>query len=97
MRWTGRVQSVEQIASFLQGQLGRPVVNKTGLTGKYDFTLEYSRAAMSSAGAPLDAANDSGLSIEGAVQEQLGLRLESKKAPVDVMVLDHVERVPPEN
>jgi uncharacterized protein (TIGR03435 family) len=71
----------------LSVQLGRPVVDRTGLTGHYSFTLKF---------APVQAANDAqtdpGPTLFTAVQEQLGLRLESTKAPVPVLVVDHIER-----
>jgi uncharacterized protein (TIGR03435 family) len=104
MRWTARAQSIEQIATFLGGQLRRSVLDKTGLTGKYDFTLEYAAAAMiptspsvTLGAGTVDIPSESGPDLEGAVQEQLGLKLESKKALVDVMVLDHIDKVPTEN
>jgi uncharacterized protein (TIGR03435 family) len=70
---------------FLNRELGRPTVNKTGLTGKYDFTLEYvpaSKAAIDETGGP---------SIFTAVEEQLGLKLEPAKEPMDVLVIDSIE------
>jgi len=66
---------------------GRIVIDKTGLTGKYDFTLKWQP---DSVGAAATGA-DSGPSLFTALQEQLGLRLESTKAPVDTIVIDHVE------
>jgi uncharacterized protein (TIGR03435 family) len=71
---------------ILSPEVGRPVVDKTGLTGKYDFTLDYVPAAKA-------ATDDSGgPSIFTALQEQLGLKLEPVKAPMDVLVIDSVER-----
>ena len=72
---------IKGLASTLSGVLGTPVRDETGLTGTYDFTLEWSQ----------DSSADSGPSIFTAVQEQLGLKLEAGKGPVDVMVIDHVE------
>ena len=62
------------------------IIDKTGLTGKYDVELTW---------APNNEP-DAGPSIFTAIQEQLGLKLESSKAPVDVVVIDHLER-PSEN
>jgi uncharacterized protein (TIGR03435 family) len=75
--------------------LGRQVVDKTGLTGKYDLTLQWTPEQGSSGDAapPVEA---SGPSIFTAIQEQLGLKLESEKAPVEALVIDHLER-PTEN
>lgn len=61
--------------------LGRPVLNKTGIGGRFDFQLEY---------APDDATT--GPSIFTALQEQLGLKLESGRAPEDFLVIDQIER-----
>ncbi len=71
------------------------MVDNTGLKGKYDFTLQWTPDEM--AGGHQDAApTDSGPTIYTALQEQLGLRLDSTKGPVDTVVVDHVE-MPSEN
>jgi len=74
----------------LSPQLGRPVIDKTGLTGNYEIKLEWARdsGSASSDAAPSDA---SAPSIFTAVQEQLGLKLVSTKGPVDTLVIDHAE------
>jgi uncharacterized protein (TIGR03435 family) len=74
----------------LSSQLGRPVVDKTGLTGNYDIKLEWARdsAVSSEDGTSTDP---SGPSIFTAVQEQLGLKLVSAKGPVEILVIDHAE------
>jgi uncharacterized protein (TIGR03435 family) len=77
--------SMATVANQLVGFAGRPVIDKTGLTGSYDFTLEWSPE-----GTPADAAT--GPSIFTAVQEQLGLKLESSKAPTEILVIDHAEK-----
>jgi uncharacterized protein (TIGR03435 family) len=89
---------------MLERDTGRPVVDKTGLTGKYDFKLDYSiedlggqRWVALAARVGADAPNDSGPSLFAAVQRQLGLKLEDRKAPYDVIVIDHVEKVPTGN
>jgi uncharacterized protein (TIGR03435 family) len=74
--------------SVLAAQLSRSVINDTGLTGKFDLSLKYVRDD-----AP-DAAN--GPSLFAALEEQLGLKLESRKGPVEVMVIDSAEK-PSEN
>jgi uncharacterized protein (TIGR03435 family) len=81
---------------FLNGSLDRPVINKTGITGKFDFRLEYAPDDPSG-GPPAAPSNDPvGPSIFTAVQEQLGLKLEPGKGPGEFLVIDHVER-PSEN
>jgi uncharacterized protein (TIGR03435 family) len=76
------------IAGVLAHHVDQPVVDKTGLTGIYDFTLSY---------APANDSNSSLPDFFTALQEQLGLRLESQKVPVDFLVIDHIDRVPTEN
>ena len=66
-----------------------PVVNRTGLTGFYDFSLKVDYD-YSAGGEPRR------VSVLTAVQEQLGLKLESTKGPVEILVIDHVEK-PSEN
>jgi uncharacterized protein (TIGR03435 family) len=89
--------SMTGFVNFLANSLGSPVLNKTGLTGIYDFKLEWTDPRFQRAGgvgAP--QMMDSGLSLFGAMQEQLGLKMEVKKGPVAVLVVDHVEK-PSEN
>ena len=89
------------LVTVLSRTLGRTIVDKTGLTGSYDFTLEYAPeeggpqqpGAGAEAGGALPASpSDSAPSIFTALQEQLGLKLESTKGPVDVIVIDHIEK-----
>ncbi|MGA3325109.1 MAG: TIGR03435 family protein [Terriglobia bacterium] len=90
----GKLLAQAMTMSRFAGQLGvmvdGPVADKTGLTGKYDITLEWAPSTSSA------ASEDSGPSIFTAVQEQLGLKLEPTKGPVDALVIDHIER-PSEN
>jgi bla regulator protein BlaR1 len=95
-------ENLDSFADLLSHQLGRPVLNNTGLKGNYDFTLKWTpdrgRGLMPGA-PPGDAAppqEESGPTIFTALQEQLGLKLESQKGPVDTLVIDQVER-PTEN
>jgi uncharacterized protein (TIGR03435 family) len=96
-----------ELARILSPRLGRIVYDKTGLTGLYDFDLTFSPEQLGGGpggplalgggapppGAPpLPAVDPNAPSLFTAVQEQLGLRLESTKAPVDVIVIDSVER-----
>jgi uncharacterized protein (TIGR03435 family) len=82
-------------ASMLPTVLARPVLDMTGLAGKFDFTLEFSPDQMMR---PTNASPDTplpdlaGSSIFTALQEQLGLKLEARKGPVEVLVIDRVER-----
>jgi uncharacterized protein (TIGR03435 family) len=79
--------------------LGRPVLDKTGISGMHNFTVVMKRDEPLSSngdGGGLLSASSAPSSIFSALQEQLGLKLESKKGPVEVLVIDHLER-PSEN
>lgn len=89
------------IIPMLARMLGRTVIDKTGLTGKYDISVEWapdeSQTAMLPPDAPRPAPSDAaGPSIFTALQEQLGLKLESQKGPVEMLVIDRAEK-PTEN
>jgi uncharacterized protein (TIGR03435 family) len=83
--------SMAELTRQLSMQLGKNVVDKTGLTGQYDFNLQWSEAATTSNGASNDAAPAAVPSLFEAVQEQLGLKLVPQQGPEDVLVIDHVE------
>lgn len=92
----GHSVSMKLFADYLSLVLGRPVLDRTGLTGAYDFTLEWTPDATQTP-APDPAIADSrpglqGASIFSAVQEQLGLKLEPGKGPVELIVIDHIEK-----
>ena len=96
---------VALLAAQLERQLARVVVDKTGLPGDYDYTLEWTpepgEGGPESIGLPPQAEppvplDPKGPSIFTALQEQLGLRLDSQKGPVEVIVIEHVEK-PSEN
>jgi uncharacterized protein (TIGR03435 family) len=78
--------------------LDRPVLDQTGITGRYDFTLVWTPDDSQFAGMgvkiPPPAADDgkAAPNLYTAIQEQIGLKLEATKAPADVMVVDHVEQ-----
>ena len=76
--------------------LDRPVVNQTGLSGKFDFTLDWlsDETQFGALGlkVPPPADTDTRSNLFTAIQEQLGLKLESAKASVDILVIDHVAR-----
>jgi uncharacterized protein (TIGR03435 family) len=96
-RCTGRMQSLSQMITHLENELTRPIVDKTGLTGKFDFNLEYSTEGLRPRGRGADTPGGDGPGLMDAVQEQLGLKLESKKDPIDILVLDHIDKVPTDN
>jgi len=92
--------TMEEFAGFLQARiLDRPVVDQTGLSGKYDFTLTWRPDQLPPQGPnapPLPADLDSRSDLFTAFQEQLGLKLEATKAPVEVLVIERVQK-PSEN
>ena len=87
--------TMANLAMALRPSTGRPVVDKTGLSGSYRVTMNFdSMAARRGPDAP--SAPDAGPSVFTAVQEQLGLKLESSRAPLDTLIIDRLER-PTEN
>lgn len=71
----------------------RPVSDRTGLSGHYDFTLQWMPDQMPNTSSTAETAPDTtGPSLFTAIEEQLGLRLESRKEPVETLIVDHVER-----
>jgi uncharacterized protein (TIGR03435 family) len=94
--------SMEWLIRDLSQELRRTVVDKTGLTGKYDFTLEWEPDDALASATGGDNGNDNtsppglgGASLLTALREQLGLKLESQKSPVQVIVIDHIEMPSP--
>jgi uncharacterized protein (TIGR03435 family) len=87
----------QTLTQNLARELGRVVIDKTGIQGKYDLALAWSPESNSAA--MVNASNEGsppGPSIFTALQEQLGLKLESAKGPVETLVIDHIEQ-PSEN
>jgi uncharacterized protein (TIGR03435 family) len=83
---------MNRLAALISRMTRMPVLDRTGLTGFYQFDLRYANEVSKE-----PEENPAGPSIFTAVQEQLGLKLESKKGPVDVLVIDHAEKIPVEN
>lgn len=88
-RITDRAVTMATLSSQLSTVLERVVVDKTGLADRYDIKLEWVPE--------LEASTGDGPSVLSAIQEQLGLKLEAGKGQVEVIAIDHVERVPAEN
>jgi uncharacterized protein (TIGR03435 family) len=86
------VRHLPDLCERLGKVTGRPVIDKTGLTGDYLIELTYSPFGSSTID-PLDPAAD----IVAAVRTQLGLTLESRRAVVDVLKIDSVDKVPTRN
>ncbi len=100
-----RAQTLSALTARLGNMLRHPVLDKTGLTGQYDFSLDFRIDPQSlglpppgpGAPAPADNAADMGPDLATAVQQQLGLRLVAAKAKLDVLVIDKVDKTPTEN
>ena len=80
---SGARVSMRELAVALSSLLDRQVIERTGLTGVYDVKVQWT---------PDSATGDLGVSLFTAIQEQLGLKLESTRDRVDVLVVDHIER-----
>jgi uncharacterized protein (TIGR03435 family) len=91
---------MEALAGILSFQLSRTVVDKSGLTGSYDVHLQWAEDPLTpgALGNPVALAPDdpSGASLFTSLHEQFGLRMESAKGPVEVLVIDQAEK-PSEN
>jgi uncharacterized protein (TIGR03435 family) len=104
----GRHETMAQLADRLSAQLDRPVVDATGLEGEYDFNLTF---AVETAGGPVSRkgpppdqietvdspVSSSGLPIAEALERQVGLRIQQKRRPIAVLVVDHINEKPTEN
>jgi len=98
---TGKGATVSQLTDFFAKELRKPVIDQTGLTGRYNYFLdinayvtdEIRKSEGPGGGGPPEAVSI----IAQALQAQLGLRLESKKMPVEVLVIDRIEKTPSEN
>jgi uncharacterized protein (TIGR03435 family) len=93
-----RNATMGDLASLMQrAMLDRPVVDKTGLTGRYDFDLEWAPDETQFGGEiPTASADAPSAPLFSAIQQQLGLKLEAARGPVEALVVDKAER-PSEN
>jgi uncharacterized protein (TIGR03435 family) len=109
-RTTGKAQPMSAFVQMISNQLGNPVVDKTGLTGKYDFFVEFSPSRgfggvpLATGPGPAGAAPpiptgpaEMSLELPQALEQQLGLRLVKTKGMLDVIVVEKINRVPKAN
>jgi uncharacterized protein (TIGR03435 family) len=95
IRFKGEKELMPNFAEMLASITGGPILDATGLKGEYAFTLSW---IMLIPGAPAPAPDaETGPDLSEALQAQLGLKLESKKAPIEMLIVDHVEKTPVEN
>ena len=95
--------TIERLTAVLATALGRPVLDQTGLTGSYDLSVQWDDAPVRGGGLPgIPDPRGAGTlsdtergSIFTAVPDQLGLRLEAQRAPVEVLVIDEIQRPTP--
>jgi uncharacterized protein (TIGR03435 family) len=92
--WGGN-RTMAQLAAMLSAGAGRDVVDRTGLTGTFDVRLRWRPDAGLTTPPDAQLTPDAGVSLFTAVQEQLGLKLESSRAPQEMLVIDSVERPTP--
>jgi uncharacterized protein (TIGR03435 family) len=94
--YQGTGVSMAKFAEFLSRRVDLPVIDMTGLSGSYDVTLDWVPEPKQS-----DKSNEPaeivGVTLTEALQDQLGLKLENRKAPIGILIVDHAEKVPTEN
>jgi len=101
MNLTGKGATIRQLITFLSRELRQPVVDQTGLNGRYDYFLDIAQYITeeirnrmgNSDGPPAEAPTI----IAQAMKSQLGLQVDPKKMPFEVLVVDHIEKSPSEN
>lgn len=86
-----RAVEFSTLVTQISGWADRLVVDRTGLSGRFDWDLQWTQAALSTA-----ATDSPGVSLATAIQEQLGLKFESRREPTDVLVVARVERLMPD-
>ena len=94
---SGGTQTIERLAITLQSMVGRPVMDRTGLTGTFNMEMRWTPSGDVALPPGANASrSDAGPSIFTAVQEQLGLKLEPTREPFDVLVIDAIQRPTPD-
>jgi uncharacterized protein (TIGR03435 family) len=97
LRLSAKNAEISQLTNFLSREIHLPIVDQTGLTGRFDYSLDINKYVTEEMqrgpGPPPEAPQI----IARAFQEQLGLKLESRKTPIEVLVIDHIEKLPTEN
>jgi uncharacterized protein (TIGR03435 family) len=94
LRYIGGGITMAKLADFLAGPAGRVVIDRTGLADMFDVDLQYT--LVNTGSAPVSPSGDDPPDLSTAVREQLGLRLQSGRGPIDVLVIDAM-RPPADN
>ena len=92
----GHAVPISLLATFLELPVSRSVIESTGLQGNFDVELQYTPDRLQIRNPDAPAADPAGVSVFTALREQLGLKLESTRGSVDVLVIDHVEKPTPD-
>jgi uncharacterized protein (TIGR03435 family) len=89
---------VTNLLEMLSRMMDRPVIDATGLIGPYDFSFDWTPDSnSSSSSSAIPEASSSAASVMSAIQDQLGLKLEARKRPIEYLVIEKAEKVPIEN
>ena len=89
-RITAKEVSMAKFADTLTARAGRPVIDRTGLAGNFSFVLYFTPEGAERSDSPEP-------DLFAALQEQLGLQLEARREPVELLVIDHADKIPTEN
>jgi uncharacterized protein (TIGR03435 family) len=91
-RLTARAVTIPALASYLSRIVNRPVLDRTGLTGSFDLEVEGVEVVQPGPGGPSTRPSDTTRSIVEMLPDQLGLRLEESRGPVEIIVIEHAEK-----
>jgi len=97
IRAMARAQPLSKLTGLITNIVGHPVLNKTGLDGTYDFTLDFGVPGPPGQASPVEHPAEPGADIATAVEQQLGLRLVSAKADIDTLIVDKADKTPAAN
>jgi uncharacterized protein (TIGR03435 family) len=89
--------SMKRFIGALKGMFPRPIIDETGLSAEYEIKLEWTPDQAAAMPAGDEQVPDPGVSISTALRDQLGLRLQTRKAPVEIVIVDHIEKTPTDN
>lgn len=94
---TGKGATIAQLITFISREIRQPIVDQTGLAGRYDYFLDIAAyitdEMRNQPGPPVEAPSI----VANALQGQLGLRVDAKKMPLEVLIVDKIEKTPTEN